>query len=56
MKSLAVFISLSSDKDLIFLRLRQASMGIKNDLQKKKEYSKCEKNTVKNPTLIKIPT
>ena len=29
-------------------------MGIKKDLQKKKEYSIQEKNTLKNPTVIKI--
>jgi hypothetical protein len=31
-------------------------MDIKNDLQKKKGYSMQEKNTLKNPTLIKAHT
>ena len=35
-KNLAVFLCLSSDED--FILLGQASMGIKNDFQKKKEY------------------
>ena len=34
-KSLVVFLFYSSDEDLIFLG--QASMGIKKDMQKKKE-------------------
>ena len=33
-KSMAIFLCESSDKDLIFLG--EASMGIKNDFQKKK--------------------
>ena len=43
-----------TDEDFIFLG--QASMGIKNDLQKKKRIPSCsiqEKTPRKNPTLIR---
>ena len=52
LKCQAAFLCLSSYEEFNFLG--QASMGIKNDLQKKKKNSLCKKILpLKDPTLLK---